>query len=144
MKLIGWAILTGVIWLAADDAELSKKDLQKMQGDWAAVEMIRDGNPLERDAAQAYFRTVSGEKYSIVRYRKVMGEGTFRIDASKAPREIDATPSSPGAKTLKGIYEWHGEKLKMIFGPPGGTRPKDFNAEAGSQQAYTLWEREKK
>jgi uncharacterized protein (TIGR03067 family) len=144
MKLIAFAILAVVVTLWTDNAEQSKKDLDKMQGDWASVEMIRDGISLERDSAQAYFRTVEGEKYTISRYRKVAGTGTFKLNAAKSPREIDTTPSMPGAKTMKGIYDWDGDKLKMIFGPPGGDRPADFKCPPGAQQSYTLWEREKK
>jgi uncharacterized protein (TIGR03067 family) len=144
MKLLACAFLVGFLTFLADDAGQNKKDLDKMQGEWASVEMIRDGISLERDSAQAYFRTVEGEKYTISRYRKVAGTGIFKLNAAKSPREIDATPQVPGAKTLKGIYEWDGDKLKMIFGPPGGDRPADFKCPPGAQQSYTLWEREKK
>jgi uncharacterized protein (TIGR03067 family) len=129
--------------VGADDA--GKKDLDKMQGEWAAVDMIRDGNKISADSAQAYFRSVQGESYAVSRYRKVQGKGTFKLDVSQTPRHIDATPDMPaGAKTLKGIYAWDGEKLKMNFGSPGGDRPKDFTCPEGSKQAYTVWERENK
>ncbi len=144
MKLLGCWMLAGAICFVADDAELTKKDLQKMQGEWACSEMVRDGNKLEPDDAQAYFRSVQGESYTISKYRKVLGTGTIKIDAGKTPREIDAQPALQGAKLQKGIYEWDGDKLKIIFGPAGGDRPKDFKAAPGSQRAYTLWEREKK
>jgi uncharacterized protein (TIGR03067 family) len=144
VKLLGFSILAIAISLIGDDAELTKKDLQKMQGDWAAFEIIRDGNKLPTDDAQAYFRTVEGEAYSVSRYRKVMGTGTIKIDATKSPREINAQPSGAGAKLQKGIYEWDGDKLKINFGPPGGDRPTDFKSPPGSGRAYTVWEREKK
>ena len=143
MRFVAGWILAGAFFLVADDADPTKKDLQKMQGEWASVEMIREGNPLERDAAQAYFRTVEGETYTMARYRKVVGKGKFKIDATKSPRQIDATPAPPNTKTLKGIYEWDGDKLKIIFGPPDGERPTDFKSEPGSPNSYTLWEREK-
>jgi uncharacterized protein (TIGR03067 family) len=106
--------------------------------------MVRDGNPLERDSAQAYFRTVTGENYSISRYRKELGKGTLKIDATRSPRWIDATPSAPNARPLKGIYEWDGDKLKMIFAGPGAERPRNFKSLPGSGSSYTLWEPEKK
>ncbi|CAN5361370.1 hypothetical protein BH10PLA2_BH10PLA2_37080 [soil metagenome] len=142
MKLLTACLLAGSFFLIADDSDLTKKDLQKMQGEWAAVEVVREGNPLERDAAQAYFRTVKDETYIMARFRKVVGKGTFNIDATKSPRHIDATPAPPNTKTLKGIYEWDGDKLKIIFGPPDGERPTDFKTEPGSPNSYTLWERE--
>ena len=144
MKVIACCAMIGAMLLNVDDADLNKKDLQKMQGDWAAVEMVREGNPLERDSAQAYFRTVEGTHYTMVRYRKVVGKGTFKLDATKSPRWIDATPDTPNAKALKGIYEWDGDNLKITFGAPDGERPKDFKSPPGSPNSYTLWEREKK
>jgi uncharacterized protein (TIGR03067 family) len=144
MKLITVCTLLSACLLNPDDADSTRKDLQKMQGDWAAVEMVREGNPLERDSAQAYFRTVKGETYTMARYRKVLGKGTFKVDATKTPKWIDATPAMPNAKTLKGIYEWDGDRLKITFGAPGGDRPTDFNSPPDSPNSYTLWEREKK
>ena len=143
MKLLLFSLLTGAIMLVADDAELTKKDLQRMQGDWAAVEISRDGFKLTPDDAQAYFRNVKGDAYTMSKYRKVVGTGTIKIDAGKAPREIDAQPAQAGAKLQKGIYEWDGEKLKIYFGAPGGDRPKDFKTQPGVPGSFTLWEKEK-
>ncbi len=142
MKVIAICFLTSAFVVAADDGEMTRKDLQKMQGDWAAVEMIREGNPLERDSAQAYFRTVENETYTMARYRKVVGKGAFKIDATKSPKWIDVTPAAPNAKSLKGIYEWDGDKLKIIFGAADGERPTNFKCPPGSPNSYTLWERE--
>jgi uncharacterized protein (TIGR03067 family) len=144
VKLFACWILASAIISIADDSDLAKKDLQKMQGEWACLEMIRDGNPLTTDDAQSYFRSVTGDTYSIAKYRKVLGKGTIKIDAGKMPREIDAQPSVAGAKLQKGIYAWDGDKLKIIFGPAGGERPKDFKAPQGSGRSYTVWEREKR
>jgi uncharacterized protein (TIGR03067 family) len=144
VKLLLFSLLTGAIIFVADDAELTKKDVQKMQGDWAAVEISRDGNKLTPDDAQSYFRNVKGDVYTMSKYRKVVGTGTIKIDAGKSPREIDAQPAVAGAKLQKGIYEWDGEKLKIYFGAPGGDRPKNFKTEPGLPGSFTLWESEKK
>lgn len=146
MKLLGCLVLAGVLCCSADDADVNKKDLQKMQGDWAAVEFVREGHPLAPDDAQAYFRTVEGDHYTMSRYRKVQGKGTIKLDATKTPREIDATPTIPGKQVLvKGIYEWDGDKLKIMFGAPDGARPTSFKIPPpGTPGSFTVWEREKK
>jgi uncharacterized protein (TIGR03067 family) len=146
VKLLGCSLLTVAIVLLADDSDANKKDLQKMQGDWGAVELARDGNRLEPVDAQAYFRTVEGGTYTMTRYRKALGKGTFKIDASKNPREIDAHTNAKGKNVVvKGIYEWDGDKLRIMFGPADGARPTSFKLPPpGTPGSYTLWEREVK
>jgi uncharacterized protein (TIGR03067 family) len=146
MMLCSSSLLAVAIFFIADDADINKKDLQKMQGDWAAIEMTRDGHPLTADDAQAYFRTVEGDSYTISRYRKVAGKGTIKIDASKTPKEIDARPVIPGKSILiKGIYEWDGHKLKIMFGADDGERPTTFKIPPpGTPGSYTVWEKERK
>jgi hypothetical protein len=55
-------ILCVAVLLGADDKkdDANKKDLEKMQGDWAAVSMVQDGIKIPADDAQALFRTVKG------------------------------------------------------------------------------------
>jgi uncharacterized protein (TIGR03067 family) len=117
-----------------------------MQGDWAAVEVVRDGFPLAPDDAQAYFRTVAGDQYTMARYRKILGKGTIKVDASKTPKEIDAHTTAQGKTVvIKGIYEWDGDKLKIMFGPADGARPTSLKLPTpGTQGSYTVWEREAK
>jgi uncharacterized protein (TIGR03067 family) len=131
---------------AAADDEASRKDLEKMQGDWAAAALTVDGTRVADDDAQALFRTVKGDAYTVSRYDQLRGKGTFKIDATKSPKTIDATPANakPGAPPLLGIYEFDGEKLKTCFAAPGKERPKDFSCSAGSGHTLTVWEREKK
>ncbi|HZY88466.1 MAG TPA: hypothetical protein VFE78_26750, partial [Gemmataceae bacterium] len=64
--------------LAAADAPAgdSKKDLEQMQGDWAADSFVTDGMKLPDDDAQALFRTVKGDAYTVSRFKKVAGKGT--------------------------------------------------------------------
>jgi uncharacterized protein (TIGR03067 family) len=141
--------LLAVALLTAADApgdEAAKKDLELMQGDWAAVTMIKDGFKYEDNDAQAYFRTVKGSDYSVFRFNKMLGKGTFKLDATKKPKAIDflpATASGPG-KPLLGIYEINGDTYKICYTPPEKERPTDFSAGEGTGHTLTVWEREKK
>jgi uncharacterized protein (TIGR03067 family) len=144
LLLVGASLL-----LAADQPqdEASKKDLARMQGDWVVVSFVRDGEKIPDDDAQALFRTVKGNEYSVSRYDKVVGTGTFTVDATKKPRTIDSLPRArPGAKAtpLLGIYEFDGEKLRTCYGAPGKDRPTAFESKEGSGWTLTVWEREKK
>jgi uncharacterized protein (TIGR03067 family) len=137
-------MLAGALMAADPPAEdAAKKDLQQMQGDWAAVSYIRDGQALPDDDAQALFRTVKGNEYTVYQFRKAIGQGTFTLDATKKPRTIDAQPKGQD-KPILGIYEIDGKTWKLCFAAPGKDRPMDFRAKEGSGHTLTVWEREKK
>jgi uncharacterized protein (TIGR03067 family) len=147
MKRLLFILLVPVVLAAAegkDDAGAA--DLKKMQGDWVVVSMEVDGMKIPDDDAQALFRTVKGDQYTVSRYRRVAGKGTIKLDATKKPRAIDALPAARAGKAtpLLGIYEFDRDKLKLCFAPPGAARPAEFSAKEGSGHTLTVWQREKK
>jgi len=139
-------------------ADASAADRAKMQGDWMAVSMTVNGSKLADDEAQILFRTVTGEKYTVFRFSNPIGQGTFKIDATKRPKTIDSTPASttpatsPSAgksvpaksKPILGIYELDGDTLKICNSLSGKPRPTDFAAKTGSSHTCIVWQREKK
>jgi uncharacterized protein (TIGR03067 family) len=137
-------LIMSVCLLAAGDAsdDASKKDLKKLQGDWAAVSMVVDGDKIPDDEAQALFRTIKDETYTVSRFNKVLGKGTFKLDATKKPKTIDITPAN--GKPILGIYELDDQTFKFCYARPGKERPADFSAKKGSEHTLTVWEREKK
>ena len=145
MRRLVFAVLAAAL-AAADAPDANKKDLEKMQGDWAAVSAVRDGMALPDDDAQSLFRTVKGDSFSVSRFDRVVGQGTFTIDATKTPKTLDARPANAPAKAppTLAIYEFDGERLKVCVAPPGQPRPADFACKAGSGHSLTVWEREKK
>jgi uncharacterized protein (TIGR03067 family) len=143
-----WLVSAVVVLVAADGTlnDASRKDLDKMQGAWAAVSYVKDGFTLPDDDAQALFRSVHGQEYAISRYDKVIGKGTFALDGSKTPKTIDAMPATAQGKgkPILGIYEFEGERFKTCFAAPGKDRPKEFSSPEGSGNTLVTWEREKK
>ena len=144
MKKI-FVILAALAFVAADD-DANKKDMEKLQGDWAAFSMVRDGMSIPRDDAQAFFRSVKGDKYTVFRYDEAVNKWSFTIDATMKPKTMDVTPEGTDdkAKASLGIYEFDGDKLKVCFAMPGKDRPTEFASKEGSGHALTVWEREKK
>lgn len=127
--------------------DATKKDVEKMQGDWAAISMVVDGVRASDDEAQSIFRTVKGNRYTLYLFNKAISKGTFQIDATKKPRTIDGRPEAGAlveSGPVLGIYEFTGDRWKLCFAPPGKERPADFTAKAGSGHTLTVWEREKK
>jgi uncharacterized protein (TIGR03067 family) len=123
-----------------------KQDLEAMQGDWAAVSYIQDGQQLPDDDAQAFFRNMKGNEYTVFRFDRPLGKGTFTLDATKSPRTIDAVPAIRGGKgkPILGVYEIKQNRLTLCFAAPGKDRPTEFTSIPGSGRTLTVWEREKK
>jgi uncharacterized protein (TIGR03067 family) len=127
-----------------DDA--NKNDLDKMQGDWAALSMINDGARASDDEAQCLFRTVKGQNHTLYLFSKPLISGTFKIDATKNPKTIDVktTKGLGQGTTILGIYKLEGDRWSICNAGPGKERPKDFTATKGSGHTLVVWEREKK
>lgn len=135
-----------VLIAVVDDpkADATAKDLEKMQGDWAVVSVIRDGVKDEDDNAQSLFRTVKGNQYTVFLFDKPLGNGTFQIDATKKPKTIDSFPANLAGKALLGIYEIDGDTIKTCYAPAGKERPTEFSSKKDSGHTLMVWEREKK
>src|SRR5262249_6754970 len=146
MKKLLLPAVVALLAAGAPKGDDNAKDLKKMQGDWAMVSMIRDGQQVPDEAAQALFRTVKGNEYTVFRYDKPVAKGTFKLDASKKPKAIDLflANAPKGAKPTLGIYEFDGEKLKLCYASPGKDRPAEFTSKEGTEQTMTVWEREDK
>ncbi|HEY1603726.1 MAG TPA: TIGR03067 domain-containing protein [Pirellulales bacterium] len=142
--LLSFVVGTAPAAVAQDDA--SAADLAKMQGDWMVASMTTSGTKLADDEAQILFRTVAGDKYTVSRFTKVVGQGVFKIDATKELKKIDSAPAGQNdqAKMILGIYEFDGARLKICNASPGKPRPVNFDAQFGSGHTSIVWEPEKK
>ncbi len=144
------ALLVATALLSATDVprdDPSAADLARMQGDWMVASMKSNGIVVPADDAQALFRSIDGEKFTITRYTKIVNQGTFKVDATKSPKTIDTLPTTlaPAAgQPILGIYEFDGEKLRVCNGKPGQPRPKNFDAKQFTGHTLIVWERETK
>ncbi|HLW68641.1 MAG TPA: TIGR03067 domain-containing protein [Gemmataceae bacterium] len=83
-----------------------------------------------------YWLMESGKIKVLVSEKKVEGRMTYKADGTDFPKIIDLTPDYGAAKgkTLKGIYELDGNKLKICHvspdaeNPEKAERPKEFGA----------------
>jgi uncharacterized protein (TIGR03067 family) len=129
----------------AGDGDATAEDLKRMQGDWMVASMVSNGFKEPIEESQSLFRTVEGTRYAVSRYSKVIGQGTFRIDATQTPKTIDSTPvgKSGPVPPILGIYEFDGEKLRICNAAPGKPRPTSLTSKLGSQHTLIEWQIEK-
>jgi len=130
---------------ADDSATANAADLARMQGDWMVASMTVSGMKMPDVEAQSLFRTVAEDQYTVSRYKKVVGRGSFKIDATQNPKTIDSTAAATADQPpVLGIYEFDGARLKICNASPGKPRPKNFDAQLGSGQTSIVWEPEAK
>jgi len=121
-----------LVWLAADDRE-TKSDLAKFQGSWRFVSVITDGTPAPPDQIKGTVLTNDATTFAF-KDPASTGGGTFRIDATKDPRQMDITFGTGPDKgqTVLGIYRFEGNRVRVCLGLPGKPRPTQFASPAGS------------
>jgi uncharacterized protein (TIGR03067 family) len=129
---------------AAEARKQAKADLEKMQGTWVRVNMELDGNrfPLEGVWTASY----SGDVLTLAIDGKVYRTGAIvTLDTRQTPKAVN-TWDVEGPfkdKTLPGIYEIDGDKLRVCFANPGDARPTEFTTKIGTGFLYVEYKREK-
>lgn len=133
------------VLLAADTSDdAAKNDLAKFQGNWSLISAERDGKKTPEEDARKIKLAIQGDKYVMRRDSLVVSEGTFKLDPTKKPKEIDETiTAGPNmGMVFQAIYEIvDDEHHKICFAVGGKARPMEFSSESGLLQ---LWKRDKK
>ena len=147
-------LLAFLVGAAADDKKDDKssdadKDKAALKGKWEPVASESGGNK-DDEADYKQFRVVfDGDTFTITKSGEAHMKGTYKLDASKSPRQIDMKiEECPDAdmkgKSLQGIYELKDDELKWCFVPPNaGDRPKELKSESGTSQILATLKREK-
>jgi len=132
--------------LVADAPGSDRSDeLGKFQGTWKTASMEIDGRRMPDEALEQRKVIIINDRYVVIDGNRTIQRGTFRIDPSRTPKQIDTVPADgPNAgRTDRGIYEFREDgTLRMCHAPPGAERPTEFSAEAGSGRWMVLDRRE--
>ncbi len=114
--------------IAQDD---TKKELEKLQGNWAIASFNGQEVPSEAQS----FLVFSGDRYESWNNGSVDERGTIKIDPKTKPMSIDLiiTEGNDAGKTQPGVYELTDSTTTLWLGltaPGNTTRPAAFaNAE---------------
>ena len=108
--------------------------LERLQGEWSAVELVSDGKPMPDAWLGRGSRTMLGNEVKVVFGGQTMVHARVRIDETHAPIAIDyfhLSAKQRGIVTL-GIMEWIGDEVRFLMAPPGAPRPADFTPGKGT------------
>lgn len=136
---VGVFLLAGLAVAGGDKNKAAQKALQ---GSWTAVK-----------GDEKFKMSFEGNKWKL-EFKGETANGTFTIDASKAPNQMDlAVVKGSGdntmkfeGKTSKAIFAIEGTKLKWLANEPGrDERPDAFPKDGDSpKHLYVVFERDKK
>jgi uncharacterized protein (TIGR03067 family) len=143
-------LVPGLLLLAAGGlgaADPKKTDKDKIQGLWKLVQELKDDKEydINETSFDFFHLRFKGDKVT-VELKDSKEEATYKLDPSKKPRRIDLKPTTGEykGKTLLGIYELDGDKLKLYAAnEPGDDRPTEFKSSDDKNVVYIL-ERVKK
>jgi len=119
----------------------SKSDLDRLQGRWKVVWSEESGVKNTEPAVLVF----KGDKAILEEKGRPPEEATFKVDATKKPKQLDLLqPPNPAAKADKGlkiqaIYELDGDTLRICYRVPPPTakdqtvseRPTQFGSAKG-------------
>ena len=152
LMLVLWTVAAAVAgngWAAAGEDDLGaavKKELKKLAGTWQLVASEKDGVKAPEAEDRDIKIIFKGDKLTLERAGKTVGEGWICIDPTRKPKVIDIYPTKPEGKVNMGIYEWDGDdKLKVCCTDPGTeqTRPRLFSTSKGTGHVLVVCERAK-
>ena len=113
-------------------AHAQGEDLDQMQGTWKVASGEADGAPVSNDYITGFTVNINGTSYVL---HDVRGDrsGTFTIDPSKQPKQIDIQPGGQDeSRKMLGIYEVGPAGMRICYARAGDPRPATFSTEQDS------------
>jgi uncharacterized protein (TIGR03067 family) len=137
LVLIAFAAMTPAV--LADDR--AAKDLKKYQGNWSAVAVrIGSDKQLTDDELKKTRLVVTGNKFTLT-FNDQTITGTFTLDPSQKPNQIDVVLDGSDKAKLIGVYEIQGNERRTCFAGSDRARPKGV-ADMGEGILSFHWKRQ--
>jgi uncharacterized protein (TIGR03067 family) len=141
-----WFVALGLVLMTfVVDAEAKQKDAEALQGTWRLTAWEANGKALTDKDLKDGKLVLKGDRYTVTLAGKETVTGTQKLDSKKEPKTIDIVDASGSnkGKTGLGIYELKGDEFRVVFAPPGETRPTKFATGPDSGQWLHVWKRVK-
>jgi uncharacterized protein (TIGR03067 family) len=131
--------------LAADNGpDAVRKEYGRFEGTWRFTAIEVEGMKTPPEYFKGARMICHGDQFT-VKEPTATYRGTFHVDVSKKPKQIDvAFAEGPDkGKTLLGIYELEGDTYRVCIGLTGRSRPTEFASKPGSGHVLEVLKREK-
>jgi uncharacterized protein (TIGR03067 family) len=130
---------------AADMAEFTTSTspmLRRLEGTWAPVRLVTNGEEMRADWLPFGTRIGSGDEATVVFGGQVMLHVRMRLDDTVRPVAVDYLHlrGADEGKVSHGILEWLGEEVRFLIAAPGQPRPSSFSS-PGVGQTLSHWRR---
>ena len=124
-----------------EGVETARVDPGSLDGEWAMLSGLRDGQALPEAYIQTGKRVARGGKTAVSFGGQLFLQANYRIDADQEPKAIDyVLAAGPNKGKLQhGIYELGAGMLTLCFSPPGHERPKSFTTSPGDGRTVSVW-----
>ncbi len=137
MKILVLGLAFFGLILTENDA--AKKELDKYQGTWVLVSEEYEAREIPFEELKDLDVTVKGNQL----FFKSNGRdqaATIKFDPSKEPKPYDLFRND-GRLSVKDIYTWDGETIKICSADDQGARPTAFETRPGSPNRIRIWRR---
>lgn len=140
MTNLALAVAVAVLPFATVDTPES--ELDKYQGTWVLVSEEFEGKTVRAEALAGEFQNLSymvrGDKLRFTS-RGESRSATIKLDPNKSPKTYDLLRDD--GRSLKAIYAWDGETIKVCSADDQGDRPMEFKTVPGSRTRIRVWKR---
>ncbi len=115
--------------------------MTRLQGDWAAVKIVRDGQELPAMMLGTGLRKAIKNEVKISFGGQVMIQALVRLDESTDPISVDYynTCGIAAGTVQMGIMKWIGDEACFCMAALGQPRPNDFSSLPGSGRTLSQW-----
>lgn len=115
--------------------------MKRLQGEWAALELVTDGSKMRDDWLSFGFRKTEGNETKVVFGGQTMLHAKMRIDESAKPIAVDYLNLAGAGKgrVSFGILKWDGDEVTFHIATAGKPRPSDFVSVQGSGTTLSRW-----
>ena len=115
--------------------------MQGLQGEWSAVQLVRDGMSLPPIMLKGGGESMSGHAVKVSFAGQVVVDALVRLDEGTEPIQVEYQDQSAGlaGPVQLGIMRWDGDDAVFCMAAPGQPRPEDFTSEPGSGRTLSRW-----
>jgi uncharacterized protein (TIGR03067 family) len=125
----------------ADFAYVAGLTLVRLQGEWAAIQVILDGKELPAAMAATGVRLGKGNEVRVTFGGQTIVHALVRVDDEADPVHIDyLIQRGPATGQVQlGVLRWAGDEVCIVMAGPGRSRPAEFASPAGSGITLSRW-----